>query len=101
MTENRKRVTVAVSGSSRFVTIRAPAQVIMNRVTVDALPVRRVDTDPYEGSYEVDPLFTAQTLATNGLRMTDDVTINTIYVADTSNPAGGTTVYIGGEFNNG
>ena len=98
MTENRKRVTVAVSGSSRSVTIRAPAQIVMNRVTVDALPVRRVDTDPYDGPYEVEPDFTGQTLATNGLRMTDDVTINPIYLADTSNPAGGTTVYIGGEF---
>ena len=35
-------------------------------------------TPAYEGSYEVTPSDQTQTLATNGLRMTSDVTINPI-----------------------
>ena len=99
MTENRKRVTVSIATRQRTVTMQTPAQVQSRTVVVEALPIREREIEPYDGDYTVDPLFTAQTLQTNGLRMTDDVTINPIYVADTSNPAGGTTVYIGGEFN--
>ena len=55
----------------------------------------------YEGEYEVDPMFTKQTLATKDLRMTDDVTVNAIEVQTVSNPSGGNTVYIGGLINYG
>lgn len=78
MTENRKRVRVTVAGQQRAALIRAPAQAVVRTVTVDALPVRRVDTDPYEGPYEVTPGPAAQVLLTNGLRMTANVTINPI-----------------------
>lgn len=88
MTENRKRVeiTVAVQRSNRSVRVKP-------------LPVRVVGRLPaYEGDYAINPDFTGRVLATKNHRMDDDVTINPIYVADTSNPAGGTTVFIGGEF---
>lgn len=51
---------------------------------------------PYTGEYIVEPMFEAQTLETTGKRMLDDVTVNAIEVARTSNPSGGITVYIGG-----
>ena len=54
------------------------------------------DVEPYEGSYEVDPTFEAQTLATAGKRMLDDLFINEIKVSKVSNPFGGNTVCIGG-----
>lgn len=68
-------------------------------IEVTPLPVRVIDTrEPYTGEYTIDPLFTAVVLPTNQKRMTGDVTVNAIYLAETSNPAGGNTVYIGGEF---
>lgn len=44
------------------------------------IPVARdyVERDPYEGPYEVTPSAEAQTLSTNGFRMTDDITIGAI-----------------------
>lgn len=65
---------------------------------VAALPVRTIETEPYEGSYEANPQFDGYVLPTKGLRMTDDLVINPIYVGDTSNESGGITIYIGGEF---
>lgn len=50
----------------------------------------------YPGPYEVDPEFDSVVLETNNKLMTDDVTVNPIYVGRTSNPSGGITVYIGG-----
>ncbi len=50
----------------------------------------------YDGDYVVDPRFVSQTLETQGKVMRDDVTVNSIEVARTSNPQGGKTVYIGG-----
>ncbi|MBR6390028.1 MAG: hypothetical protein IKS16_01685 [Lachnospiraceae bacterium] len=51
---------------------------------------------PYEGPYEVEPDWSQQILETEGLYMRDDVTVEAIEVARTSNPSGGITVYIGG-----
>ncbi len=83
-----KRVTASVDRSHTTANI-----------TVTPLPVRVIDaSDPYTGEYSVDPLFTAVTLETQNKRMLNDVTVNAIYKAETSNPAGGKTVYIGGEF---
>lgn len=53
---------------------------------------------PYEGEYKVDPVFETQTLKTNGKTMKKDVTVNAINVSYVSNPQGGETAYIGGEF---
>ena len=52
--------------------------------------------DPYTGEYTVTPTFADQTLETQGLYMLDDVTVEAIEVSRTTNPSGGTTVYIGG-----
>ena len=54
---------------------------------------------PYTGNYIVDPDFATQTLETKEKYMLDDVTVNPIEVARVSNPAGGRTIYIGGEIN--
>lgn len=40
MTENRKRVEVAIGGQQRAVSIRSPAQVLGNTVSIETLPVR-------------------------------------------------------------
>lgn len=57
------------------------------------------DVVPYTGNYIVDPDFATQTLGTKEEYMLDDVTVNPIEVARVSNPAGGRTIYIGGEIN--
>lgn len=57
------------------------------------------DVVPYTGDYIVDPDFATQTLGTKEKYMLDDVTVNPIEVARVSNPAGGRTIYIGGEIN--
>lgn len=57
------------------------------------------DVVPYTGDYIVDPDFATQILGTKEKYMLDDVTINPIEVARVSNPAGGRTIYIGGEIN--
>ena len=51
----------------------------------------------YGGIYTVTPEFSAQTLATRGKSMRDDVTVEAITVSRTENLSGGNTVYIGGE----
>lgn len=51
--------------------------------------------DSYAGPYIVDPRFTDQTLATNGLVMEDDVLVRSILVHSVSNIQGGRTVTIG------
>ena len=55
-----------------------------------------VDGLPYTGEYNVIPDFELQTLGTKNRRLKDDVTVEAIHVSRTSNPSGGTTVYIGG-----
>ena len=57
------------------------------------------DVVPYTGDYIVDPNFATQILGTKEKYMLDDVTVNPIEVARVSNPAGGRTIYIGGEIN--
>lgn len=49
----------------------------------------------YTGTYVVDPRKVDQTLATKNKSMTDDVTVNAIYYAETANLSGGNTAYIG------
>lgn len=74
---------------------------VLNAESVTAtvsLPVVMGD-DIYNGSYDVVPSFDTQTLKTKGRTMADNVTIEAIQVSRTSNPSGGTTVYIGGIVN--
>lgn len=49
----------------------------------------------YDGDYEVEPRFDAQTLETKNKLLKDDVTVKAIHVSRTSNPQGGKTIYIG------
>lgn len=52
--------------------------------------------DPYEGPYTVKPApWASQTLATKHKTMLDDVTVLEIPYFETTNPQGGSTVYIG------
>lgn len=99
MTENKKRVSVTVKGQQRAVTIRSPAQIEGRVVSVEALPVRVIHTDDYyDGDYASTPEFAAQVYSTKDKTMREDFTVESIPVYDTSNPAGGTTIYIGGKF---
>lgn len=56
-----------------------------------------VGGEPYEGDYSVTPKVDAQTMATKGKVMTDDVLIRSIPFFNVSNTSGGNTVYIGSE----
>lgn len=49
----------------------------------------------YTGEYVVDPRKVEQTLATANKSMRDDVTVNPIFYAETSNLGGGLTAVIG------
>ena len=52
--------------------------------------------DPYEGVYVIDALTDADTtLPTKRKFLSDDITVNKIQYIETTNPAGGQTVYIG------
>ena len=78
----------------------------VSEIQVELLPTRNisatitipevVDGLPYTGEYTVVPDFYEQTLDTKNRRLKDDVTVEAIRVSRTSNPSGGTTVYIGG-----
>ena len=98
MTENRKRVTVRATIQNGSRIVNASAQKAGRTVGVEALPVREITPETYVGKYEVSPDFSGQVLETRSKYMTDDITIDPIYISDTENLAGGITIYIGGEF---
>lgn len=54
---------------------------------------------PYDGAYTVSPDFEGVTLPTQDRVLDKDITVEPIAVARVSNPSGGKTVYIGGNFN--
>lgn len=56
-----------------------------------------VGGEPYEGDYSVTLKVDAQTMATKGKVMMDDVLIRSIPFFNVSNTSGGNTVYIGNE----
>lgn len=90
MSEIRK-VKRIEQGSIHAVSIE---QGSIHAVSVDTAIIHW-EGDPYEGSYEVTPRFSEQSLSTYGKIMRDDVTVHTIPVTRTSNPQGGLTVIIG------
>lgn len=98
MTENRKRISVAINNTSREVEVRAIRPVRKTAVVVSVRAVKVASGETYDGTYKINPKFRAQTLPTKDKVMTEDLTIGSIYVGDTSNPFGGVTIYIGGEF---
>ena len=53
---------------------------VPNISTSTGIPVARdlVERDPYTGDYSVTPSAEAQVLQTDGLRMTDNITVNPI-----------------------
>jgi hypothetical protein len=51
----------------------------------------------YEGDYTITPKIDAQTMATKGLVMREDVTVKAIPFYNVSNTSGGSTVYIAKE----
>lgn len=53
----------------------------------------------YDGPYTATPKFESQELETKDKMMKENVEVEPIFVSKVSNPAGGTTVYIGGIFN--
>lgn len=59
---------------------------------------QRVDgtADYYDGTYDVTPLNTAQTLPTRSKTMRDDVRIDMIPTREIPNAAGGVTFIVGG-----
>ena len=59
---------------------------------------RIIQGNTYDGPYVVDPKFVQQVLETQYKTMVDDVTVHAIEVSRVSNPSGGNTVYIGGQF---
>ena len=56
----------------------------------------RCHHETYDGTYEVTPTFSRQTLNTYNKLMTDDLTVRPIEVSRISNPQGGKTIFIGG-----
>ena len=56
----------------------------------------RCHHETYDGTYEVTPTFSRQTLNTHNKLMTDDFTVRAIEVSRISNPQGGNTIFIGG-----
>lgn len=63
----------------------------------EVIKVTETDIPYYTGPYEVTPSVDAQTLHTAKQVMDDNVQVHAIPFFDVSNPAGGTTVYIGQE----
>ena len=58
--------------------------------------IGRCHHETYDGTYEVTPTFSRQTLNTYNKLMTDDLTVRPIEVSRISNPQGGNTIFIGG-----
>lgn len=98
MTENRKRISVAIQNRSREVEVRAIRPVRKTAVVISMRAVKVATAETYDGTYSISPKFRTQVFPTKDKVMTDDLTVSTIYVGDTSNPAGGVTIFIGGEF---
>ena len=78
--------------------IQADLSALSNISAMITLP-EVVDGLPYLGEYDVIPDFELQTLETKNRRLKEDVTVEAIRVSRTTNPSGGTTVYIGGMLN--
>ncbi|MBO7449795.1 MAG: hypothetical protein J6U54_05440 [Clostridiales bacterium] len=65
----------------------------------EAIYIIEEPAEVYDGPYEVSPMFEDQTLHTENKLMEDNVIVDAIEVSRTTNPSGGTTVYIGGIIN--
>lgn len=80
----------------------APAVTVTKQSITPAMSVAMpIEVPEYDGPYEVTPRVQGQTLHTKNRRMTEDVTVRDIPVYRVSNPAGGSTVYIAKEVDDG
>lgn len=68
-------------------------------IKVSVLSTVQTATPSYEGEYEVTPLVhNPVVLETEGLRMTEDVTVHKIPQYEVSNISGGKTLIIGNDY---
>ena len=72
----------------------AVGDVLQGHIGASFKPLENVP-QKYTGSYEVDPLKTAQVLPTKDKLMVDDLTVQGIYYYEVTNDTGGSTVTIG------
>lgn len=64
-------------------------------ITGELENVECVSLPEYDGSYEVIPKTTAQTLQTQGTQMAKDISVLSIPIYITENQSNGNTIYIG------
>ena len=83
------RLTVDEHDDTRF-EVDEPQSLTLD--VVESMKV--VDLPEYQGPYEVTPTLAAQSLATKGMAMKDDVTVDGIPSYRTTNVGGGYTVVI-------
>lgn len=78
--------------------VAASAELTASAITAEAEFITRLAEMPeeYTGSYTVTPSTSEQTLETEGLLLTSDVTVSAIPVTEEENAAGGVTLTIGG-----
>ena len=68
-----------------------------DKMRVDFQQVQTITevNNPYNGEYSIRPKMDEQILPTKGRVLFEDVIVQAIPIIYTSNPSGGTTVYIG------
>ena len=71
------RIALGVPNDSQPIQVVVASNKQRRQIDVTA-PIIADDLPAYEGSYEVSPTESVQTLATNGKRMTDDVAVDAI-----------------------
>lgn len=71
------RITLGVPNDSQPIRVVVASNKQRRQIDVTA-PIMAGDLPAYEGAYEVSPTESVQTLATNGKKMTDDVTVDAI-----------------------
>lgn len=72
---------------------------MLDGVAGTVVKVAEYDLPVYTGATTVEPDFVGAVLMTAQKVVNQNITVNPIQVSRTSNPAGGTTVYIGGLIN--
>ncbi len=70
---------------------------ITSTKTLTGVISKPIGYEDYDGSYEVTPKVSAQSLQTKDKHLTDDIKIKSIPFFNTGNETGGSTVYIGVE----
>lgn len=92
-----KRILIHATPTANVNVHMIPPKIGLTLGSSGDMPVILQGTETYEGEYEVIPTFDRQVLETKNKFMENNVTVTEIPVFETSNTAGGTTVYIGKE----